>query len=224
MDKVAVLTAILGNFDTPVDPVVQDGISDVETTFHRFTDEDFPPITGLTPRFQYRIPKYFGWQMFPGHDTYIWLDGSVSLVRHDSLKWLLDQLGDADMAVFKHPYRQTIQEETDHLETYLNRSQGTSRGQDYLTARYKNGLHKEQLEDIKLDTGYTDDHLYASTSFIYRDSEAVRDALRLCFLHQARYYTCDQLAFTYALKGLQINIIDANPFKGEYVREVSKHK
>src|ERR1017187_5265848 len=163
MSSVAVLTAVLGGFYTPVDPVPQ--VTRIPYDFHRFTDEDFPPITGLTPRFQYRIPKMFGWQMFPSFDYYIWIDGSVSLVREDSVNWFLDQLGDADMALFKHPWRKTIKEEVDFLEERLTRPQGDK----YLTPRYKNGLHKEQYADMLLDEDYIDDKLFASTAFIYRD-------------------------------------------------------
>jgi hypothetical protein len=74
--NIAVLSCILGNFDTPVDPVPQN----IPVTVHRWSDENFPPITGLSPRFQYRIPKLFGWQMLPGYDYYIWLDGQDYLI------------------------------------------------------------------------------------------------------------------------------------------------
>lgn len=211
--KLSILSANLNSFDKPVDPVGQT----TPSTFHMFDDKNFPPITGLTPRFQYRIPKYFGWQMFEGYDVYIWLDGSMTFERDDSAKWFLDQLGAADFAVFKHPWRKTIQEEADHIEDHLQKKK------PYITSRYKNGLHKEQLADIQLDENYVDDHLYASTAFIYRDSEEVRDALRLLWLHQSRYYTCDQLAFTYGLRNLEVNVIKDNPFKCKYLAHVSKH-
>lgn len=211
--KIAILSANLGDFDKTVEPVAQN----IPTEFKLWTDKDFHPITGLTPRFQYRIPKMFGWQMLTGHDYYIWLDGSMTFDRDDSAQWFLDQLGNADMVVFKHPWRNSIKEESDHIEEHLKA------GKPYITKRYKNGLHKEQLKDIQLDTDYIDDHLYASTAFIYKDSEEVRDALRLAFLHQARYYTCDQLAFTYALKDLVVKVIDENPFKASHMTHVSKH-
>lgn len=218
--KIAVLTANLGGFDSNVDPVEQD----LDYTFHRFTDDNFPPITGLSARMQYRIPKMFGWQMFEGYDYYLWMDASLSLVRPDSLQWLMDQLdGGYDMAVFKHPYRNTIKEEVDHLETYLTRTDGTKRGQDYLIKRYQNGLHMEQYRDILIDQEYIDDKLYASTAFIYKDSEHVRDALRMWWLHQSRYFTCDQIAMPFALKDLAIHVIPDNPFKNEYIRKVSDH-
>lgn len=222
---VAILQAVLNNFDTPVDPVVQDGIKDTEVVFHRFTDENFPPITGLTPRFQYRIPKLFGWQMYPDADVYIWLDGTASFKRRDCVQWYLDQLGDNDMAFFAHPNRSTIKEEVDHIETYMTKEAGTKRGQNYLIDRYKNGLHKEQYEDILLDEDFVDNKLYASTVFVYRDSEQVRDAMRLWWLHQSRYYTCDQVVLPYVLwkSGLRVKTFDEPIWKTGYMSRVSHH-
>lgn len=212
--KTIILTANLGDFDTPVDPVKQN----THVCFCRFTDENFPPVTGLTPRLQYRIPKMFGWQLMPGYDIYIWLDGSFSLPREDSVEWLLGQLGDADMALFKHPWRDSIQEEADHIEEHLKA------GKPYITSRYKNGFHYEQLEDIRLDKEYTDDHLFTSTAFVYRDSEAVRDALRLWWLHTSRYFTVDQLALPYVIRNLKVNTIEDNQYKTPYLKLVSEHK
>lgn len=214
VDKTIILTANLGNFDTPVDPVKQN----TPASFCRFNDENFPPIAGLTPRLQYRIPKMFGWQMVPGYDVYIWLDGSFSFTREDSVEWFLEQLGDADMALFKHPWRKTIKEETDHIEEYLKKED------KYITPRYKNGLHKEQYADILLDKDYVDDHLFTSTAFIYRDSERVRDALRMWWLHTSRYFTVDQIALPYVTRDLTVNMILENQYKIPYLELVSKHK
>ena len=141
--KIAILTCILGDFDNPVDPVPQnypEGVTDI--AFHRFTYEDFPPIADLPPRFQYRISKMFGHEMFPGYDIYIWLDGGMSLQHPDSVQWLLDQLGDYHIAFFKHPWRKNIVEEVEHIEKKLEE------GNEYITKRYKGGLHREQLKQI----------------------------------------------------------------------------
>lgn len=212
--KTIILTANLGNFDIPVDPAKQNTPSE----FCRFTDENFPPIAGLTPRLQYRIPKMFGWQMLPGYDIYIWLDGSFSFTREDSVEWFLEQLGDDDMALFRHPWRKTIKEETDHIEEYLKK------GDKYITPRYKNGLHKEQYADIMSDPNFKDEFLFTSTAFIYRDSEKVRDAMRLWWLHTSRYFTVDQIALPYVTKDLDINMILENQYKIPYLTMVSKHK
>jgi hypothetical protein len=220
--SVAVLQANLGAFDTPVDPVNQT----VPFTFHRWTDEDFPPITGLTPRLQYRIPKLFGWEMFPGYDYYLWLDGTVSLKREDCLEWYLDQLGDKDMAFFAHPNRHSIKEEVEHLDDFLTLKKGTKRGQNYLLDRYKNGLHKEQYAIIKNDQYYRDDKLYASTVFIYRNSPRVQSMLREWWFYQSRYFTCDQVVLPWLLDNWKVKVktLDEPIYKSGYISLVSHHK
>lgn len=214
--RVAILTAILGDFDTPVDPVQQK--IDGEVVFHRFTDKDFPPIASMDPRFQYRIPKMFGWEMFPGYDYYIWLDGSFSFDRWDSAQWFLDQIGDAEAAFFKHPWRNTAQEETDHIEEYLQK------GDKYITPRYRNGLHKEQMAKILFDQGYIDDKLYTSTAFIYKNNAKVHQSFKTWWQHTSRYFTVDQIALPYVTRFLKVNVINQNQYKCKYLKLVSEHK
>jgi hypothetical protein len=214
---IAILQCVLGNFDKPVDPVKQN----IDTVFHRFTDKEFPPITGLTPRLQYRIPKLFGWQMFPGYDYYIWLDGSMSFTRPDCAKWFMDQLGDNDIAFFKHPNRNTIKSEIEHIEDHLRK------GKDYITSRYKNGLHREMYTEI-MRSGYIDDRLYASTAFIYKNTEATQIFMSAWWTYQSRYYSVDQIAQTFAIKvgekkGLKVKTINEDLFKIPYLTLVSKH-
>lgn len=214
--RIAVLSCILGKFDTPIDPVAQS----IPHAFYRFTDENFPPITGLTPRLQYRIPKLFGWQMFPGYDVYIWLDGSMSFTHKESVAWFLGKLGGADAAFFKHPQRKTIKEEVEHIELKLRKEN------KYITTRYKNGLHRQQLEEIKADKGFTDDILYTSTAFVYRNNDKVRAMMRYWWYYQSRYFTCDQVSQPYAvyLSKARVNLIKENQFKIPYLELVSPHK
>lgn len=225
--KVAIIHINLGNFDNPVPPVSQELPEGIEQVYyHCFTDKDFPPITGLTPRFQYRIAKLFAWQMLPGYDYYLHLDGEWTLKRPDSLRWYLNELGNADMAFYAHPNRSTIQAEVDYIDDYLNHRKGTKKGQEYLIARYNNGLHKEQLADIKLDSDFVDDKLYASTIMLYKDSEGVRDALRLWFLHQARYWTCDQVVLPYILwkSNLVVKTFSEQIYKTGHMSKTGHHK
>ena len=214
--KVAILTCILGDFDTPVDPVDQD----IPVTFHRWTDDNFPPITGLTPRMQYRIPKYFGWEMLPEYDYYIWLDGSVTFLRPDCATWYLEQLDDGDIAFFKHPTRRNIRQEVAHIEEHLNL------GKPYITARYKNGLHKEQLEVIQADPTFKDKSLWASTAFIYRNIPEVQKFMKEWWYWQSRYYTCDQVILPWLLwkHRLSVKTFDEPLYKSGYLSLVSHHQ
>ncbi len=218
--KIAILSANLNNFDHHIEPVLQLVPEGVIVDYHCFTDADFPPIAGLTPRLQYRIPKLFGWEMWPGYDVYIWLDASCSFERHDCVAWFLDQLADNDMALFKHPVRRNIRQEVDHIETKLQQNH------KYMVPRYKNGLHKEQLALIQADKKFKDDVLYTSTAFVYRNSRAVRGAMRTWWFYQSRYFTCDQIAQTYAIKKhkLKIKLMTENQYKIGYLSLVSKHK
>lgn len=219
--KIAILTANLGKFDTPVDPVIQDLPKGVEKIiFHRYTDENFPPIAGLTSRLQYRIPKLFGWQMFPGYDVYLWLDSSMSFTRPDSVKWFLEKLGGGDIALFKHPWRNSIKEEVDHIEEKLQQ-----RGK-YITSRYQNGLHKEQLAECLADPDFKDTILYTSTAFLYRNNRRVQNAMRVWWYYQSRYFTCDQIVLPYVVfkSGLKVAVIDKDQYRIPYLTLVSKHK
>jgi len=219
--KIAILSANLNNFDTPVDPIPQETPKGfTEILFHRYTDKDFLPITGLTPRLQYRIPKLFGWEMMSGYDYYLWLDGSMSLIRPDAVKWFLENLGDSDIALFKHPWRNNIKEESDHIEEKL-----LQKGR-YITSRYKNGLHKEQLAECLKDPGFKDNVLYTSTSFIYRNNRKVQNAMKLWWYYQSRYFTCDQIVLpyiTYKTK-LKVSVINEDQYKSSYISITSKHK
>lgn len=215
--KIAILTCILGDFDTPHDPVKQD--TEHEIFFHRFTDEDFPPITGLTPRLQYRIPKCFGWEMYPDYDVYIWLDGSCTLKRPDCVEWYLKQLGDNDIGFFKHPSRRNVRQEIAHIEEHL------ALGKPYITSRYKNGLHREFLDKV-IKEGYHDRSLYASTLFVYKNTFAVKQALTDWWTLGSRYFTCDQVQLSYVLwkNELKVRVFDEPIYKSGYMSLVSHHK
>jgi len=214
--KIAILQANLGNFDTPQDPVSQT----VPFTFHRWTDDNFPPIMGLTPRMQYRIPKTHGWQMFPGYDIYIWLDGTVSFKRDDCLQWYIDQLGDNDVAIFKHPSRRNARQETEHIEEHLQL------GKPYISARYLNGLHTEQLAEMMLDKDFKDDKLYASTVFVYRNTPKVQAMLKDWWYYGCRYFTVDQIVLPWLFwkHDIKVKTLDEPIYKSGYISLVSHHR
>ena len=202
-------------------PVEQDTVHEVH--FHRFTDGNFPPITGLTPRMQYRIPKTHAWQMLPDcgkYDVIIWLDGSITFKRSDCVAYYLSQLADNDMAFWKHPVRRNIKQEVEHIEKHLRL------GKPYITNRYKNGLHRECLDEIQKDETYKDRTLYASTSFIYRNTLKVQKALKDWWYWQSRFYSCDQIPLPYVLwlNDIKVGVMNEPLFKSGYISLVSKHK
>ena len=215
------LSANLGNFDETVDPAKQITKDNHEVIFHRWTDENFPPIAGVSGRFQYRIPKLFGWQMLPGHDIYMWFDGSCSLRRNDSIQWYLEQMGDADVVFFKHNLRSSIKDEVDHVEEKLVQKHA------YMIPRYENGLHKEFYEDvIKKDPYFVDDKFYTSTAFIYRNNHTMRKAMKWWWFYQSRYYSVDQISQPYAMymAKAKVAMIDVWQFNVGHLSLVYRHK
>ena len=215
-NRIAILQANLGSFDETVDPVEQT----IPTTFHRWTDENFPPIAGLTPRLQYRIPKTHGWQMFPGYDYYIWLDGAYSFTEPNCAEWWVNQLGDNDIALFAHPNRKTIKQEVEHIEEHLKA------GKPYITDRYKGGLHREQYDEIMENGLYPDKKLYASTAFIYRNSPKTQVLLKDWWNWGSRYFTCDQVVLPWLF---WLNVTKVKTLKGgvdncDFIQRVSHHK
>jgi hypothetical protein len=207
--SILVVSASLGDFDKQQNHEKQS----VACDFYQATDENFPPrFNSMTPRLQARIPKMTSWQMRPGYDYYLWIDSSCRLASTNSVQWFLDQLGEADIAVFKHPHRKTVQEEADYLKHRL------AIKCPYITPRYENERIDDQLTVVDPSA-----ELYASTAFIYRDDTPARDLLTLWWLHTSLYHSIDQLSLPKAIadSGATVKVIPDNYLKCEaleYVR------
>jgi len=210
---VCVLTANTGSFEEQVPYVEQS----VPYDFYSFDDTNFPPrVNALTPRLQARIVKMFAHQMVPDHSVYIWLDSSMTMSHKDAISWFIEKLGTAQMAVFKHPNRNTIGEEADYLKKRLDM------GCDYITPRYENELIDEQMAEID----DPDMPLYATTAFVYRPNLHVKLALKEWWYHTSRYHSVDQLSLAYALDKysgyFDVNVITENLFKSPYLSHTRK--
>ncbi len=215
--KIAVITANLGNFDKIIKPLKQT----INYSFYRFTDENFPPrYCSMTPRLQARIVKTFSWQMIPNYDYYIWIDASCIFNREDAVEWLLKKCNNVDMAVFKHPHRNSIQEEADYLKKRL------AMKCPYITPRYDNELIDEQLAIIKEDKNYIDNRLFASTIMIYKNNEKVQRMMKEWWYHISRFHSIDQLSLPYVIWqfGININIIQENYLKIPYIKYIRNKK
>jgi len=219
MIRVAILSANLGHFDPEVPDVEQVVPKNVEVTFHTYTDKDFPPIAGLTPRMQYRIPKMFGWEMFSGYDYYLWMDGSLHMQRPDVITWYLSMIENTEFVVFKHPHRHSVEEEVKYIDWKLDIRNM------YIARRYQHGLHKENLELMKKDPTWKDDTLYASTVFMYKNIPRVQEMMKTWWYLQSRYWSCDQVCLPYALFKHEVSVyrINDHVFKNIYFKVGGRH-
>lgn len=204
--RVAVVSANFGNFEKP--------INDGRITI---AEKEFPlRDKSMTPRLQARIVKTHMWQFVPGYDYYLWIDSSCKLTSENSVKWFLEQLGDNDIAVFKHPRRNTVQEEADFLKRRLE-LEAEGKKQKYIIPRYENEDIDGQLAEVM-----PMQNLYASTAFIYKNSREVRVAMKHWWYHISRYHSIDQLSFPWCIKDLKVNIIQENYLKCDYIEAVRK--
>lgn len=217
--QVLVLSANMGGFEKPVnheEQLLPEGIDRID--FRCVTDETFPPRSkSMTPRLQARIVKCFGWQMFPDYDYYLWIDSSCRLAREDSVQWFMEKVN-GDIAVFKHPRRNTVQEEADFLkERIILEKEG--RKQQYILPRYENEDIDGQLLGVD-----PKQELYASTAFIYRNNSKMRHALKDWWYHISRWHSIDQLSLPFVLfeNNCQTNVIADNYLKCKYLEPMRK--
>jgi hypothetical protein len=186
VSQIAVVSANFGKFEKPI----EDGRVTI-------TEKEFPlRDKSMTPRLQARIVKAHMWQFVPGYGYYLWVDSSCRL---KSIDWFMEQVKFYDIAVFKHPHRQTIQQEADYLKERLKINCS------YITPRYENELIDEQLAQINPDR-----RLFASTAFIYKNSPQIQQAMRAWWYQISRYHSIDQLSFSEVIKDLRVNIMAEN--------------
>jgi hypothetical protein len=212
--KIAIITANLGNFEKYNTERIYQSI---DSHFYLFNDSNFPPrYCSMTHRLQARIVKMFMWQFVPDYDYYLWVDSSCSLSHEDSAKWFLEKLGDKEIAVFKHPNRNTIIDEANYIKKRLDIKC------PYITPRYTNELIDEQIREIKSDVSFIDNALYASTAFIYKNGWRIRTAMKEWWYHTSRYHSIDQLALPYVLwkNYLQVAVIKESYLKIPYLKYV----
>jgi hypothetical protein len=198
--KGIILSANFGGYDPEIPWPEQNPFETIPFSIARYNDGNFPGRElALTPRMKPALIKMFGWDIVPDYDFYIWADASKTIISPDFGAFMLGQLGKADIAIFKHPERNSIQEE----------------GNQYLLSRYQGEYLDEQWERIRSDKTFKDQTLYASTGFAYRPTPKIKAAFKEWWYHKTRYLLHDQLALPYVLQKakVKVNIIDENIYK-----------
>mgnify|MGYP000843545748 CR=1 FL=1 len=145
-------------------------------------------------------------------DVSIWIDGSVELKVPNFVQWCLDQLGDKDMALLKHPERDCIYDEANFCQ---------------FMPKYQGVPVLEQVEEYRKQ-GYPEHNgLWACTVMIRRHNNKVEEFNKLWWEHNNKYTYQDQLSFPICAKqvGLDINTINMNLWNNDiFSDDTSKHK
>lgn len=211
---IALIQASLGGFDKENTHVEQS----MKYDRFLFTDENFPPRPkAMTPRLQAKIPKFFGWQLKPGYDFYLWLDGNIKITNPDTIKYFYEQCtkDSADFVVLRHPRRPNIRQEARYLRKGINQQS------NYIVGRYVGEWTPEQVEVINKNKHYVDDLMVNGGIFMYRNHKGVQDLLKEWWYMTTRYSVFDQMAFPYLLKtsGLRLNVLDLVWNDGSYFKD-----
>lgn len=214
-NKILVVSANLGG----VDEAVEHEFQSIPFEYYQFTDDNFPIRKAFTPRLQSKLPKCFAYELKPHYDFYLWIDANLRLTHTDALKYLIEQLGDNDIVVLRHPRRPNIRQETRYIR------KGLREKSIYLTSRYDNEFLKEQYRIVENDKDYIDDLLVIGGMFMYRNTPEVHKMLKEWWYYQTRYIIQDQLSFAYVLKksGLKVKILD-DSFNDCWYLAHEKHK
>ena len=173
-----------------------------------------PRHNALHPRLQAKIPKMLAYELHPGYDYYVWIDGSILLHNAMSIAWLVEQCEGAEMALFRHPYRSSIKAEAEYCYAEM------SAGNAYLVSRYADEPMLEQINAYLADPGFKDDRLFAGGVFIYSSAIVAQthNLMSDWFYHCARHSVQDQLSLPYLLQrhAIQVNTIEGNLFDNPY--------
>ena len=190
--KIAVVTAITGGFDKLHEPEYYDENAD----YFAFMDQDIKsniwqiiPIeyTHLKqPRMSAKIYKILIHKYFD-YDYLVWMDGS--LVLTSSITELIDKfLNDADMALFKHRYRDCLYDE--HLASLKNYQH--AKGEPI-------NIRKGQIERYK-SMGFPKKYgLYECTFILRKNNKKIQKFNNNWWAELSIASSSDQVPFMYTL-------------------------
>lgn len=181
--KVAVVSAIYGGYDQPAVHPPQT----VDTEFVLITDREIDapmwlwrvvvePRPHMHPRLAAKVPKCRP-DWYVDADVWIWLDGSATLKREDSVEQLLTVAG--PLAQFVHPERNSITAEA-AVSTMLGKYAGQQ-------------VTEQAAHYVK--RGHQDDWgLWATGCIVYRRSYDFATVGRAWLAEQVRWSYQDQIS------------------------------
>lgn len=160
-------------------------------------------LLAMHPRLKGKIPKMLEWHSSPNYDYYIWVDSKFTL-NNGIIETLINQLGNAELGIFNHSHRNSIQLELDYVNLLIEQ------GNEYLKKRYVGEDINKQVSDYLNDETFIDNKLFAAGCFIYSNKLVENcdyNLLKEWFFHNNLYSIQDQLSLPYLLHKFQTNYI-----------------
>jgi hypothetical protein len=136
-------------------------------------------------------------------DVAIWLDSGAIVTSEHLVSVAVDTLGDADLALWRHPERDNVIDEAAVSVTMT---------------KY-DGQHCRQQAQCYVDQGLPD-ALYATGCIVWRNNEAARDFGRMWLAEMLRWSLQDQLSFPYVAwkLGVEPNTMPQSLWRNHYVK------
>jgi hypothetical protein len=209
-NKVVVYSSIYGNYDEPkVQPLKDKPILFTD----KLESEDWEvrkvERKEVHPRMQ---AKYFKCNShILNCDVSIWIDGSATIKVPNFEQWCLEQLGDGDIALIKHPERDCIYDEANYCQ---------------FMAKYAGVPVMEQVMEYAKQGYPQHDGLWACGLLIRRHNDKVKRFNKLWWEHNKKYTYQDQLSFPVCAKevGLDIRTINIELNSNSVVDFNTPHK
>lgn len=203
--KIAVVTAIAGGFDKLHEPKFRDENAD----YIAFIDQDIKSNIWQIRRIEYthfkqprmtaKIHKILI-HKYCDYEYTLWVDGALSMLG--SIGELINNfLGQADIALFRHRFRNCAYEE--HLASFRN----TLHAKGEPRSVRENQIKRYRNEGLPVKLG-----LYECTFILRKNNEKVRKFNEMWWSEVSVYSSSDQVPFMYTMwKNSDIKIATIRP-------------
>lgn len=198
--KVAVISAIFGKSDNLKEFPEQKLSDGIELSVHRFTEKNvLVPRSDLIPRLR---AKYF--KCIPHHlidaNVFIWMDGSFQITSPTFVTQMLSYLRGHDVAVLKHPDRNSIVDELHFMQRLMKQ------GNKYLLQRYGTEKCQEQVSHY-LSQGFSDSvGLFSCGLFARVNTPEVNQAFDRWWIENTVWTIQDQLSFPFVVEKYNLSV------------------
>lgn len=193
--KIAVITANVGNFDIP--KLIPN--QSVEYDLIRIDDVN---IVGDN-RHKAKHPKMQS-HLLNDADIHIWIDSSVQVKNENFVKYMVEQLGDNDIAIGKHNVRNCAYKEIDYVCSEI------MKGNEYLKRRYDFDTLLDVKKYLKTLNFEHNKGLWACGIFARKNNNKVNAIFDKWWENECKYLTNDQPMFAYLAQQMKVNTITWN--------------
>ena len=205
---VAVVCCTLGGYDAP------EGLPEQTVPYQStyISDEHAMSWSGhrdAHPRLLAKVPKCRP-DLYTNTDVNIWIDGSFRVKSPRFVEWCVEQLGAADLAMFRHPHRNGIIAEAE-VSKQMTKYQGHP-VQDQATSYIARGFQGTP-------------GLWATGLIVSRPTKRIRQLGDAWLREQLRWTWQDQISLPPLLEELDIEPVALDgPLVGNHLFDIRAHR